>query len=182
MGDWEELPLHKRERISGGTAAAGMKDLESAADIGPHVLCSHCGRDLDRVQQAAAYEADIAAVRGHVAALELEQAQKDELIRELRRQLADKDTSIASLRVQAELVGVRKGLEKQLQGAQDFGSRCQSLMDTLSRLVSKAHGGGVAVHEASTVDVSEHRSSVTAVATPMRGLQKAPVDVRVRAC
>merc|ERR1711920_821437 len=96
-------------------------------------LCSRCGQGPDCVQQAAAYDAGCAAVRGHVAALELEQAQKDELIRELRRQLADKDTSIASLRVQAELVGVRKGLERQLQGAQDFGLRCQSLMETLSR-------------------------------------------------
>lgn len=59
-----------------------------------------------------------------------------ELVRDLRRQIEEKDATIATLRLQTELLGVRKGLERQLHEAQDLDSRCQALKDSVAQVMA----------------------------------------------
>jgi len=109
----------------------------------------------------------------------------EEALQALRLQLQEKDVFIASLRVQAELVGVRKGLEQQLAGGQDFDSRCHSLMESLSRLmhepvppvaVRPTHGfPGSPLHSPRRGGGGGGGGSPLAdVATPLRGKRRNP--------
>jgi len=109
----------------------------------------------------------------------------EEALQALRLQLQEKDVFIASLRVQAELVAVRKGLEQQLAGGQDFDSRCHSLMESLSRLMHEPvpavavrpnHGfPGSPVHSPQRGDGGGGGSPLADVATPLRGKRRNPV-------
>lgn len=82
---------------------------------------------------------------------------------ELRRRLEEKDTTICSLRLQADMLGARRGLERQLAGEQDFGSRCRALMQSVSKLVDEAPQCR-----------DEPGSRPASLAGPWLGLQAAP--------
>jgi len=61
-----------------------------------------------------------------------------ELLNDLRRQLGEKDATIANLRLQNELLGVRKGFEREMHGAEDLESRCQALKDSVAQFMLEA--------------------------------------------
>lgn len=55
---------------------------------------------------------------------------------ELMRKLEEKESTIASLRLQAQLLSVREGLHKSLRGTEDVEVRCQALKASVSKFMT----------------------------------------------
>merc|ERR1712151_1103045 len=53
----------------------------------------------------------------------------------MRRRLEEKDATIAGLRLQWDLLGAKKGLERQLQEGQDLDARCKALKSSLAQFI-----------------------------------------------
>mmetsp|Transcript_14766 Transcript_14766/g.51764 ORF Transcript_14766/g.51764 Transcript_14766/m.51764 type:complete len:551 (-) Transcript_14766:97-1749(-) len=167
-----------------GVACESHRAVEKQAAVAEHELIVRAlQKELEEQAQAQAFAAEqtetIQALRWQLKETHVD----EEALQALRLQLQEKDVFIASLRVQAELVGVRKGLEQQLAGGQDFDSRCHSLMESLSRLmhepvpavaVRPTHGfPGSPLHSPQRGG-GGGGSPLADVATPLRGKRRNP--------
>lgn len=135
-------PLQRRRRRRQQSRAGGEQQIvvqtAEDAEVIPHISMKEepqrpdmCAADAEEVAGSALFT--VPTCGSCSCACRLQTARRDEVLQDLHRQLEEKDVAISSLRVQAELLGVRKGLERQLKGAKDFGAKCRALMASVSR-------------------------------------------------